>query len=113
MTILVTGGNGFIGSNFIYEWCESTDEEIINVDSLTYSSSDYIEEIKNIITNNTNEKLSLIIEKSNNKSKDRSDDNDLKLNCLIEKNNNFNIIGNKSKINSLCIFFLIMGTHIV
>ena len=42
-TILVTGGNGFIGSNFIYDWFNLTDEEIINVDSLTYSSSNYIE----------------------------------------------------------------------
>ena len=46
MTILVTGGNGFIGSNFIYDWFNLTDEEIINVDSLTYSSSNYIEHIK-------------------------------------------------------------------
>jgi dTDP-glucose 4,6-dehydratase len=46
MTILVTGGNGFIGSNFIHEWCESTDEQIVNIDSLTYSSSDFINSIK-------------------------------------------------------------------
>ncbi len=46
MTIFVTGGNGFIGSNFITEWCELMDEDIVNIDSLTYSSSDYIDTIK-------------------------------------------------------------------
>lgn len=45
MTILVTGGNGFIGSNFIYEWCDFIDEDIVNIDCLTYSSSNYINNI--------------------------------------------------------------------
>ena len=36
--ILVTGGAGFIGSNFILEWFKITDEEVINIDNLTYAS---------------------------------------------------------------------------
>lgn len=40
--ILVTGGAGFIGSNFIREWLESADcadEGIINLDKLTYAGN--------------------------------------------------------------------------
>jgi dTDP-glucose 4,6-dehydratase len=39
MTILVTGGAGFIGSNFIYQWFSQTDELLINVDKLTYAAN--------------------------------------------------------------------------
>lgn len=39
MTILVTGGFGFIGSNFINNWFSHTDESIINVDKLTYAAN--------------------------------------------------------------------------
>lgn len=42
MTILVTGGAGFIGSNFILEWFKaatSHNEIIINLDKLTYSGN--------------------------------------------------------------------------
>ena len=39
MTILVTGGAGFIGSNFINDWLEIFDEPIINLDKLTYSGN--------------------------------------------------------------------------
>jgi dTDP-glucose 4,6-dehydratase len=39
MTILVTGCAGFIGSNFVHTWLESTDEIIINVDKLTYAGN--------------------------------------------------------------------------
>ena len=35
MTILVTGCAGFIGSNFVHTWLESTTENIVNVDKLT------------------------------------------------------------------------------
>ena len=38
MTILVTGGAGFIGSNFIIEWFKLNDEPVINLDSLTYAA---------------------------------------------------------------------------
>ncbi len=40
MKILVTGGAGFIGSNFIHYWLENhPDDEIINFDKLTYAGN--------------------------------------------------------------------------
>lgn len=39
MKILVTGGCGFIGSNFIRYILKNTDYEIINLDALTYSGN--------------------------------------------------------------------------
>ena len=39
MTIFVTGGAGFIGSNFILEWLNIKDEKVINVDKLTYAGN--------------------------------------------------------------------------
>jgi dTDP-glucose 4,6-dehydratase len=39
MTILVTGGAGFIGSNFILEWLKVLDSTVVNVDALTYSGN--------------------------------------------------------------------------
>jgi len=42
MSILVTGGAGFIGSNFIIEWLKGSVtslEPIINIDSLTYAGN--------------------------------------------------------------------------
>lgn len=39
MTILVTGGAGFIGSNFVLEWLASTGEPIVNLDKLTYAGN--------------------------------------------------------------------------
>ena len=38
MTILVTGGAGFIGSNFLHHLINCTAEEIICIDNLTYAS---------------------------------------------------------------------------
>ena len=37
--ILVTGGAGFIGTNFILDWLPQSDEEIINLDNLTYAGN--------------------------------------------------------------------------
>jgi dTDP-glucose 4,6-dehydratase len=37
--ILVTGGAGFIGSNFVLDWLSQWNEGIINVDLLTYAGS--------------------------------------------------------------------------
>jgi len=37
--ILVTGGAGFIGANFVLDWLEATDEPVINVDKLTYAGN--------------------------------------------------------------------------
>ncbi len=39
MTILVTGGAGFIGSNFVLDWLAQSDERIINLDKLTYAGN--------------------------------------------------------------------------
>jgi dTDP-glucose 4,6-dehydratase len=37
--ILVTGGAGFIGSNFVLDWVASTDEPLVNLDALTYAGN--------------------------------------------------------------------------
>ena len=39
MSILVTGGAGFIGSNFVLDWLAQSDEKIINLDKLTYAGN--------------------------------------------------------------------------
>ncbi|WP_426715708.1 dTDP-glucose 4,6-dehydratase [Chromobacterium violaceum] len=39
MTILVTGGAGFIGGNFVLDWLSKHDEMIVNVDALTYAGN--------------------------------------------------------------------------
>ncbi|KCZ70515.1 dTDP-glucose 4,6-dehydratase [Candidatus Methanoperedens nitroreducens] len=39
MRILITGGCGFIGSNFIHYILKNTDYEVINLDGLTYSGN--------------------------------------------------------------------------
>ena len=37
--ILVTGGAGFIGANFVLDWLEQSDEGVINLDKLTYAGN--------------------------------------------------------------------------
>lgn len=37
--ILVTGGAGFIGANFVLDWLSQSDETIINLDKLTYAGN--------------------------------------------------------------------------
>lgn len=37
--ILVTGGAGFIGANFVLDWLAQTAEGVVNVDSLTYAGN--------------------------------------------------------------------------
>ena len=37
--ILVTGGAGFIGSNFVIDWLAQSDEPVINLDALTYAGN--------------------------------------------------------------------------
>lgn len=37
--ILVTGGAGFIGSNFILDWLSQSDEPVFNLDILTYAGN--------------------------------------------------------------------------
>ena len=36
--IIVTGGAGFIGSNFILRWLEKFNEDILNIDNLSYAA---------------------------------------------------------------------------
>ncbi len=47
--ILVTGGAGFIGSNFVHHVLENTDWEIVNLDLLTYAGN--LENLKSIEEN--------------------------------------------------------------
>jgi dTDP-glucose 4,6-dehydratase len=37
--ILVTGGAGFIGANFILDWLAENDEPVVNLDKLTYAGN--------------------------------------------------------------------------
>ena len=37
--IFVTGGAGFIGSNFVLDWLEHGDEPVFNIDKLTYAGN--------------------------------------------------------------------------
>ncbi|MGB4069526.1 MAG: dTDP-glucose 4,6-dehydratase [Nitrospira sp.] len=39
MSILVTGGAGFIGANFVLDWLAQHDELVINLDKLTYAGN--------------------------------------------------------------------------
>ena len=39
MTILVTGGAGFIGSNFVLDWLAESQEAVVNLDLLTYAGN--------------------------------------------------------------------------
>ncbi len=39
MTILTTGGCGFIGSNFILCWLQKRDEPVVNLDKLSYAGN--------------------------------------------------------------------------
>ncbi len=39
MTLLVTGGAGFIGSNFVLDWLTAHDEPVVNLDALTYAGN--------------------------------------------------------------------------
>jgi dTDP-glucose 4,6-dehydratase len=47
--ILITGGAGFIGSNFILEWFKHSDEPLINLDAMTYAGS--LENLKTLTDN--------------------------------------------------------------
>jgi dTDP-glucose 4,6-dehydratase len=39
MTLLITGGAGFIGANFVLDWVAHTSEKIVNLDKLTYAGN--------------------------------------------------------------------------
>ncbi len=38
MPLLVRGGAGFIGANFVLDWIAGSDEPVVNLDKLTYAS---------------------------------------------------------------------------
>lgn len=46
MTLLVTGGAGFIGSNFVLDWLAQSDEPVVNLDALTYAGN--LENLKSL-----------------------------------------------------------------
>jgi dTDP-glucose 4,6-dehydratase len=37
--ILVTGGAGFIGANFVLDWLALSEESLVNLDKLTYAGN--------------------------------------------------------------------------
>lgn len=39
MCILVAGGAGFIGSNFLLDWLYESGEPVVNIDKLTYAGN--------------------------------------------------------------------------
>ena len=45
--IFITGGAGFIGSNFVIDWLANCDESVVNIDKLSYAGNmDNLSEIK-------------------------------------------------------------------
>lgn len=46
MSILITGGAGFIGSNFVLDWFDHYNESVINLDKLTYAGN--LENLKSL-----------------------------------------------------------------
>ncbi|MBL8629482.1 MAG: dTDP-glucose 4,6-dehydratase [Rhodospirillaceae bacterium] len=51
MTILVTGGAGFIGANFVLDWLKAGGEPIVNLDKLTYAGN--LESLASLKGNNS------------------------------------------------------------
>ncbi|MBR7784833.1 GDP-mannose 4,6-dehydratase, partial [Undibacterium luofuense] len=49
--IFVTGGAGFIGSNFVLNWLATHDEAVLNFDKLTYAGN-----LNNLVTVRDNPK---------------------------------------------------------
>lgn len=50
MKLLVTGGAGFIGSNFIHYWLENhPEDQVVNIDALTYAG--HLESLKDVADN--------------------------------------------------------------
>lgn len=47
--ILITGGSGFIGTNFVRHWLAHRDEPVVNLDALTYAGNP--ESLSDIVSN--------------------------------------------------------------
>lgn len=59
MKLLVTGGAGFIGSNFIHYWLENRQEdEIVNFDKLTYAGN--LENLKDVLEQTYHDRYSFV-----------------------------------------------------
>ena len=45
MSIFVTGGAGFIGTNFLFNWFADTNEKLINIDDYNelFSGNSYVD----------------------------------------------------------------------
>jgi dTDP-D-glucose 4,6-dehydratase len=56
--IIITGGNGFIGTNLVKELLKDKNNKIINIDKYSYSSNSYL--IKKNLKNYKNIKLDFI-----------------------------------------------------
>ena len=67
-SVLVTGGAGFIGSNFITNWFKTHREKIINLDKLTYASPAQLSELITIVLNENRRKTSKLGVRSNRTS---------------------------------------------
>lgn len=55
MTIIVTGGAGFIGTNFVIDWLKQYQESVVNLDKLTYAGN-----LGNLVTLKDNKNHSFI-----------------------------------------------------
>ncbi len=54
--ILVTGGAGFIGANFVLDWLQTHDEPLINLDKMTYAGNH-----DNLVTLTGDERHTLVV----------------------------------------------------
>ena len=53
--ILITGGVGFIGSNFVLDWLETSVEAVVVLDSLTYAGN-----LENLVSVRSDERLTFV-----------------------------------------------------
>lgn len=53
--ILVTGGAGFIGANFVLDWLVENDEPVVNIDKLTYAGN-----LESLVTLQGNKRYSFV-----------------------------------------------------
>jgi dTDP-glucose 4,6-dehydratase len=78
MAILVTGGAGFIGSNFILDWFALHNECVVNLDKLTYAGN-----LGNLSSLSTNQRYIFIHADINDKEKVEQLLNDYKIRAIV------------------------------